>query len=60
LEFYNYLFQLVMSLSISITTDFDVALTDHTIEVPQIVFVKIAQVIKVKNKYTYAPYVAKK
>ncbi|WP_298352502.1 hypothetical protein [Runella sp.] len=49
-----------MSLSISITTDFDVALTDHTIEVPQIVFVKIAQVIKVKNKYTYAPYVAKK
>lgn len=46
--------------SLSITTDFDVALADHKIEVPQIVFVKIAQVIKVKSKFTYAPYVAKK
>lgn len=46
--------------NLSITTDFDVALADHKIEVPQIVFVKIAQIIKVKNKYTFAPYVAKK
>ena len=46
--------------SLSITTDFDVALADHKIEVPQIVFVKIAQIIKVKNKYTFTPYVAKK
>lgn len=46
--------------SLSITTDFEVALTDHKIEVPQIVFVKIAQIIKVKNKYTFTPYVAKK
>ena len=46
--------------NLSITTDFDVALADHKIEVPQIVFVKIAQIIKVKNKYTFTPYVAKK
>jgi polyisoprenoid-binding protein YceI len=46
--------------SLNITTDFDVALADHKIEVPQIVFVKVAQVIKVKNKYNYIPYVAKK
>jgi polyisoprenoid-binding protein YceI len=45
---------------IDLVTDFDVALTDHNIEVPKIVFVKIAQVIKVKNKYSLAPYVAKK
>lgn len=45
---------------IDLVTDFDVALTDHKIEVPKIVFVKIAQVIKVKNKYSLAPYVAKK
>ncbi|MFN8344497.1 MAG: YceI family protein [Spirosomataceae bacterium] len=46
--------------SLSIATDFEVALVDHKIEVPQIVFVKIAQIIKVKNNYTYTPYVAKK
>lgn len=46
--------------NLSIITDFDVSLTDHKIEVPQIVFVKIAQVIKVKSKFTYVPYVAKK
>jgi hypothetical protein len=46
--------------TLNITTDFDVALADHKIEVPQIVFVKIAQVIKVKNNYSYTPYVAKK
>lgn len=46
--------------NLNITTDFDVALADHKIEVPQIVFVKIAQIIKVKNNYMYSPYVAKK
>lgn len=46
--------------SLNITADFDVALSDHKIEVPQLVFVKVAQVIKVKNKYTLMPYVAKK
>lgn len=46
--------------SVSISTDFDVALSDYKIEVPQLVFVKVAQVIKVKNKYLLTPYVAKK
>lgn len=46
--------------SVSISTDFDIALSDHKIEVPQLVFVKVAQVIKVKNKYLLTPYVAKK
>jgi polyisoprenoid-binding protein YceI len=46
--------------SLSITTDFEVALADYKIEVPQIVFVKVAQIIKVKNKYVLTPYVAKK
>lgn len=41
---------------IMITADFEVALTDHKIEVPQIVFVKIAQSIKVKTEYTLLPY----
>ncbi len=50
----------VSSSSLDITTDFDVALTDYKIEVPQIVFVKIAQIIKVKNKYVLTPYLAKK
>jgi YceI-like domain len=38
----------------SIICDFDVSLADHNIEVPKIVFVKVAQVIKVKNKYELA------
>lgn len=37
---------------ISITSDFQVALTDHKIDVPEIVFVKIAQKIDVKTRYT--------
>jgi polyisoprenoid-binding protein YceI len=36
---------------ITISTDFEVALTNHNIEVPKIVFVKIAQVISVKAQY---------
>ena len=36
---------------ISMTSNFEVALTDHKIEVPQIVFVKIAQNIQVKAQY---------
>jgi polyisoprenoid-binding protein YceI len=35
-----------------VRADFDVALEDHKIEVPKIVFLKIAQVIKVKALYT--------
>jgi len=41
---------------ITITSDFEVALVDHKIEVPQIVFVKIAQSIKVKTEYALLPY----
>jgi polyisoprenoid-binding protein YceI len=41
---------------ISITSDFEVPLTDHKIEVPKVVFVKIAQVISVKSQYVLAPY----
>jgi len=42
------------------TTDLEVALSDHKIDVPQLVFVKVAQIIKVKNRYTLTPYIAKK
>ncbi|CAG5012790.1 hypothetical protein DYBT9275_05248 [Dyadobacter sp. CECT 9275] len=42
--------------TISIASEFEVALEDHKIEVPQVVFVKIAQVIKVKANYTLVPY----
>ena len=41
---------------INLTSDFEVALVDHKIDVPQIVFVKIAQSIKVKAEYTLSPY----
>ncbi|WP_221394676.1 YceI family protein [Dyadobacter sp. NIV53] len=40
---------------ISMLSDFQVALTDHKIDVPEIVFVKIAQVIQVKAQYVLAP-----
>lgn len=46
--------------AIGIAAEFDVALAEHNIEVPKIVFMKIAQTIKVKNKYNLAPYVGKK
>jgi polyisoprenoid-binding protein YceI len=39
-----------------ISADFEVALVDHKIDIPQIVFVKIAQSIKVKAAYTLSPY----
>jgi polyisoprenoid-binding protein YceI len=40
---------------ITILSDFQVALADHKIEVPQIVFVKIARNIEVKAQYVLAP-----
>jgi len=40
---------------ISIASNFQVPLTDHKIDVPEIVFVKIAQKIDVKTQYTLAP-----
>ncbi|GAB3176912.1 YceI family protein [Telluribacter humicola] len=42
--------------AISISSDFEVALADHKIEVPKIVFMKIAQVIQVKARYQLTPY----
>jgi len=46
--------------TMSLLTDFDVNLADHKIEIPKIVFMKIAQTITVKNKYVYAAYTPKK
>ncbi|NIJ55552.1 YceI family protein [Dyadobacter arcticus] len=40
---------------ITITSDFEVPLTDHKIDVPEVVFVKIAQVITVKAQYVLVP-----
>ncbi|TAE37046.1 MAG: YceI family protein [Runella slithyformis] len=45
---------------LTLATDFDVALADHKIDVPKLVFVKIAQVIRVKNRYNLVPYQPKK
>jgi YceI-like domain len=46
--------------TISLTSEFEVALTDHKIDVPKIVFVKIAQTIKVKSSVVLLPFIAKK
>ncbi|HEV7351056.1 YceI family protein [Telluribacter sp.] len=42
--------------TLTLSSDFDVALTDHKIDVPKIVFMKIAQVIQVKARYQLTPY----
>ena len=42
--------------SLQFDSEFEVALIDHQIEVPKIVFVKIAQVIQVKTSYVLTPY----
>jgi polyisoprenoid-binding protein YceI len=42
--------------SLLLNSEFEVALADHKIEVPKIVFVKIAQIIQVKTTYTLTPY----
>lgn len=44
---------------ITLVSNFDVKLVDHKIEVPKLVFAKIAEVIAVKLKYTFTPYVKK-
>ncbi len=41
---------------INLTSNFDVRLTDHKIDVPKLVFTKIAEVISVKSKYSLTPY----
>lgn len=42
--------------SLLLDTDFEVALTDHQIKIPKIVFVKIVQLIQVKTSYALTPY----
>jgi hypothetical protein len=44
---------------ISLVSNFDVKLVDHKIDIPKIVFAKIAEVISVKTKYNFTPYVKK-
>ncbi len=44
---------------ISLISNFDIKLVDHKIDIPKIVFTKIAEVISVKTKYNFMPYVKK-
>jgi hypothetical protein len=44
---------------ITLTSNFDVKLVDHKIDVPKLVFSKIAEVIAVKSKYILIPYIKK-
>jgi hypothetical protein len=44
---------------ISLISNFEVKLADHKIDIPKIVFAKIAEVIAVKTKYDFVPYVKK-
>lgn len=41
---------------ISLACNFDIKLIDHNIDVPKLVFAKIAEVISVKSKYAFTPY----
>ncbi|MCY7349469.1 MAG: YceI family protein [Cytophagaceae bacterium] len=41
---------------IALTSEFTVALADHRIEIPKLVFQKIAEVISVKNTWALVPY----
>lgn len=44
---------------INLVCSFDVKLTDHKIDVPTLVFKKIAETISVKSKYSFTPYIKK-
>lgn len=44
----------------SLVCEFNVPLTDHKIEVPKLVFEKIAEVIAVKTNFSFVPYESKK
>ena len=44
---------------ISLACSFDIKLTDYKIDVPKLVFTKIAEVISVKTKYVFTPYLKK-
>ena len=41
---------------ISLISNFEVKLVDHKIDIPKIVFAKIAEIISVKIKYAFSPY----
>ena len=44
---------------INLVCSFDVRLVDYKIDVPKLVFAKIAEVISVKSKYAFIPYLKK-
>jgi polyisoprenoid-binding protein YceI len=44
---------------ISLISNFDIKLVDHKIDIPKLVFAKIAEVISVKTKYLLTPYLKK-
>ena len=44
---------------INFVCSFDIKLTDYKIDVPKLVFAKIAEVISVKTKYAFMPYLKK-
>ncbi|WP_044175014.1 YceI family protein [Flectobacillus major] len=44
------------ALKVTLTSEFDVKLVDHNIEIPKLVFAKIAEVIKVRSSYNLVPY----
>jgi len=44
---------------INFVCNFDIKLSDYKIDVPKLVFAKIAEVISVKTKYTFTPYLKK-
>lgn len=46
----------VTKMGILLVCDFNVPLTDHKIEVPKLVFEKIAEVIAVKTKFNFVPF----
>ena len=43
-------------MGILLVCDLNVPLTDHKIEVPKLVFEKIAEVIAVKTKFNFIPF----
>lgn len=50
---------IVENQKISLISNFDVKLADHKIDIPKIVFAKIAEVISVKTTYHFIPYLKK-
>ena len=44
---------------INLVCNFDIKLVDYKIDVPKLVFAKIAEVISVKTKYSFTPYLKK-